>query len=63
MKDYCLHKIKIREKLLFLSYEDNNENSDDGDLDKKLILQDGKSKENDFYLTMPLYKINIELLE
>ena len=63
LKDYCFHKIKIREKFLFLSYEeyndtnDNNENYvDDEDLDKKLM-----QKENDFYLIIPLYKINIEL--
>ena len=62
LKDYCFHKIKIREKYLFLSYEDNNNNNnDDEELDKKINFQNDKNKEDDFYLIVPLYKINIEL--
>ena len=62
LKDYCLHKVKIKDKLLFLTYEETNNNIiDDEDLDKKIIGLNDRNRDNDFYLIVPLYKINIEL--
>ena len=62
LKDYCLHKVKIKDKLLFLTYEETNNNIiDDEDLDKKIIGLNDRNRDNDFYLIIPLYKINIEL--
>ena len=60
LKDYCLHRIKIKDKYLFLTYEGNNSSFEE-DSDKKIISLGGGNKDNDFYLIIPLYKINIEL--
>ena len=62
LKDYCLHKVKIKDKLLFLTYEETNNNIiDDEDLDKKIIGLNDRNRDNYFYFVIPLYKINIEL--
>ena len=63
LKDYCLHKIKIKDKCLFLTYEDYNYhnniiNEEEENIEKKIS---DEFKENHFYLVIPLYKINIEL--
>ena len=69
LKDYCLHKIKIKEKCLFLCYNENYNNNEENDkkimneniMDKKNEFFNDKYKEDEFYLIIPLYKINIEL--
>ena len=66
LKDYSLHKIKLKEKCLFLSYEKslnyniNDESYYEKESDAK-INSEIENKENDFYMVIPLYKINIEL--
>ena len=66
LKDYSLHKIKIKEKCLFLAYAKslnnniNEENNDEKEPDIK-INSEIDNKENDFYMVIPLYKINFEL--
>ena len=64
LKDYCLHKMKIKEKCLFLSYDDafnhfEEIHHEEKDLNRKISGE--MDKNSDFYLVIPLYKINIEL--
>ena len=66
LKDYCLHKMKIKEKCIFLGYDENvNHNvgnhHEEKDLDRKISGDMDKAKDFDFYLVIPLYKINVEL--
>ena len=59
LKDYCLHTIKIKERCLelFANIKDNLNN----EIEEKLIIENDKDKEEDYYLIIPLYKINIEI--
>jgi len=65
LKDFCLHQIKIIEKILILSYEENNDQINNNNIneeenaDKKVLGQTEKT--NDFYLIIPLYKINMDI--
>ena len=67
LKDYSLHKMKIKEKCLFLAYVKslNNiiheESFEEKESDIKINSEIIDNKENDFYMVIPLYKINFEL--
>ena len=66
LKDFCLHKMKIKEKCLFLSYDEKLKHKkeihhEEKELDRKISGDLDKNKDFDFYLVIPLYKINIEI--
>ena len=66
LKDYCLHKMKIKEKCIFLGYDETvnqkkGKHPEEKDLDRKISGDIDKTKDFDFYLAIPLYKVNIEL--
>lgn len=59
LKDYCLHTIKIKERCLELF--SNEKEILNEDIEEKIIIENTKDKEDDYYLIIPLYKINIEI--
>ena len=58
LKDYCLQTIKIKERCLLLYDEEENKLDN---IDEKIIIENTRDKEDNFYLIIPLYKINIEI--
>ena len=57
LKDYCPQTVKIKERcMLFYDDEENKL-----DIDEKIIIENTRDKEDNFYLIIPLYKINIEI--
>ena len=59
LKDYCLNTIKIKERCLELF--SNEKEILNEDIEEKIIIENTKDKEDDYYLIIPLYKINIEI--
>ena len=58
LKDYSLHTIKIKERCLQF-FSDETEIFDN--IEEKIIIENNKDKEENYYLMIPLYKINIEI--
>ena len=61
LKDYSLHTIKIKERCLILI---NNEKKDfdEKEMEEKIIIENNREINEDYYLIIPLYKINIEII-
>jgi len=58
LKDYCPQTVKIKERCML--FYDEEENKLDN-IDEKIIIENTRDKEDNFYLIIPLYKINIEI--
>ena len=58
LKDFCLHTAKIKERCLHLFTE---ENKDLNNIEEKIIIENNKDKDDNYYLIIPLYKINFEI--
>ena len=58
LKDYSLHTVKIYERCLILFDKDKN---DLNNIEERIIIDNTKEKEDDYYLIIPLYKINLEI--
>ena len=60
LKDYSLHTVKIKERCLLLINNEKKE-LDEKEIEEKIIIENNKECEEDYYLIIPLYKINIEI--
>ena len=58
LKDYCPQTVKIKERCMLLYDEEENKLDN---IDEKIIIENTRDKEDNYYLIIPLYKINIEI--
>ena len=58
LKDYSPHTVKIHERCLILFDKDRN---DLNNIEERIIIDNTKDKDDDYYIIIPLYKINLEI--
>jgi hypothetical protein len=59
LKDFSIHTLKIKERCLLLFNEEIY--NDLTDIEEKIIIENNKDKDDNYYLIIPLYKINFEI--
>ena len=58
LKNYSLHTVKINERCLLLFDKEKNELIN---IEERIIIDNTKEKDDDYYLIIPLFKINMEI--